>query len=76
MKTESYNPSPLEVSFANILIDLKEVIEDKMVDYQITNIVPDLDRDNPIVTLFLTDQDQDKHELVVRVIQRSDELVE
>lgn len=72
MKTTSYNPSPLEVDFANSLMILQNEIEKHLQGNKIVNAEPDLDRDNPIVKFNLLDKDGDPHELVIRVVQIPD----
>jgi len=72
MKTSTYNPSPLEVDFANALFILQEQIETHLQDNQIVNVETNLDRDNPQVKFNLLDKDGDPHEVVIRVIQIPD----
>lgn len=73
MKTQSYNPSPLEVEFANVLKDMKPDFESKM-NYRITEIRQSLEEDNPRVVFVMEDKDGDVHELVLKIIQRPDNL--
>lgn len=72
MKTTSYNPSPLEVDFANSLMILQNEIEKHLQDNKIIRTEPDLTRDNPTVKFILQDKDGDNHELVIRVVQIPD----
>jgi hypothetical protein len=72
MKTTSYNPSPLEVDFANSLMILQNEIEKHLQDNKIIRTEPDLAKDNPTVKFILQDKDGDNHELVIRVVQIPD----
>jgi hypothetical protein len=74
MKTTSYNPSSLEVDFANALTILQKEIEKHLQHNQITNIEPNLSRDNPMVKFSLVDKDGDPHEIVVRIVQIPDKF--
>ena len=74
MKTSTYNPSPLEVDFANALQILKEHIEKHLLDNQITHVENHLRKDNPMVKFSLVDKDGDPHEIVVRIIQIPDKF--
>lgn len=74
MKTVSYNPSPLEVDFANALLILQKEIEKHLQDNKIIHVEPDLSKDNPAVRFNLLDKDGDPHELVIRVVQIPDKL--
>lgn len=75
MKTESYNPSALEKEVAEAIITLKDEIEKHLEQCTIQKLQAEMNRDNPQVKFFLSDRDGDKHELVINIIQRSDELV-
>ncbi|MDZ7646483.1 MAG: hypothetical protein U5K54_04510 [Cytophagales bacterium] len=57
MKTTSYNPSPLEVDFANALTILQKEIEKHLQNNQITHIEPNMTRDNPMVKFSLIDKE-------------------
>ncbi len=74
MKTSSYNPSSLEVDFANALTILQKAIEKHLQNNQITNIEPNLSRDNPMVKFNLVDKDGDPHEIVIRIVQIPDKF--
>jgi hypothetical protein len=74
MKTASYNPSPLEVDFANALDAVQKEIEAKLSGNQITHVETHLKRDNPMVKFCLVDKDGDPHEIVVRIIQIPDKF--
>jgi hypothetical protein len=74
MKTTSYNPSSLEVDFANALVILQKEIQKHLQDNQISNIESNLQRDNPTVKFNLVDKDGDPHEIVIRIIQIPDKF--
>lgn len=74
MKTAAYNPSSLEVDFANALIILQKDIQKHLQGNQIVNIESNLNRDNPMVKFSLVDKDGDPHEIVVRIIQIPDKF--
>jgi hypothetical protein len=74
MKTVAYNPSPLEVDFANALIILQKDIQKHIQDNKIVNIESDINRDNPTVKFKLVDKDGDPHEIVVRIVQIPDKF--
>ena len=72
MITKNYNPSTLEVEFAQAIELLKDKIEHELSGNKILRIENKLQADNPIVKLHLQDKDGDKHELVLKIIQRPD----
>ena len=72
MKTSSYNPSSLEVDFANALLILREDIQKHLLHNQITQVENHLRKENPMVKFSLVDKDGDPHEIVVRIIQIPD----
>lgn len=72
MKTVSYNPSPLEVDFANALQILSQEIQKHVQDNKIIKTEPDLSKDNPTVKFYLVDKDGDQHEIVIKVVQLPD----
>ncbi len=74
MKTSIYNPSPLEVDFANALQILRDQLEKHLLNNKITNVENHLGKDNPIVKFSLVDTDGDPHEIVVRIIQIPDKF--
>lgn len=73
MKTKIYNPSTIEIEFAEILLELRDKIESKLSN-TIDNVTIDTQKDNPDLLFKLTDNDGDKHEIVVKIIQRADEV--
>jgi len=76
MKTQHYNPSPLEKTFAEAILALKSQIEGQLTGTKITGTKANLNADNPLVHFELEDAEGDKHEVVIKVIQRIDELPE
>lgn len=74
MKTSSYNPSPLEIDFANALQILREQIQKHLLHNQITRVEGFLGKENPMVKFNLVDRDGDPHEIVVRIIQIPDKF--
>ena len=74
MKTATYNPSPLEVDLANALCTLKKEIQKFLPNNEIISVLPDTQKDNPMVRFHLVDKDGDPHELVVRIIQIPDKF--
>jgi hypothetical protein len=71
MKTSTYNPSPLEVDFANALYILQKK---HLQDNQVINVESNLRKDNPMIKFNLLDKDGDPHEIVVRIIQIPDKF--
>lgn len=74
MKTSSYNPSALEIDFANALQILREQIQKHLLDNKIVSVENQHAKDNPVVKFHLVDKDGDPHEIVVRIIQIPDKL--
>jgi hypothetical protein len=74
MKTSSYNPSPLEIDFANALQILSSEIEKHLLDNKVTQVENHLGKDNPLIKFNLVDKDGDPHEIVVRIIQIPDKF--
>lgn len=72
MKTPAYNPSPLEVDFANALVILQKEIQKHLQANKIVNVESNIKRDNPMVKFNLVDKDGDAHEIVVRIVQIPD----
>lgn len=70
MKTTQYNPSPLEVAFVQVLEKLQTQIT--IEGQSIVKVVANYQKDNPEIIFTLQDADGDKHELLVKVIQRPD----
>lgn len=75
MKTKSYNPSPLEVEFVNIIESLQMNINEKLENGQVESFKHKLDLDNPILQANIIDSDGDKHTLILKVIQKPDEVL-
>jgi hypothetical protein len=74
MKTSSYNPSPLELDFANALHILQKEIEKHLQHNQVIHVENHLRKDNPMIKFNLLDKDGDPHEIVVRIIQIPDKF--
>ncbi len=74
MKTSTYNPSPIEVDFANALYLLQKEIEKHLQDNEIVHVESNIKKDNPMVKFNLLDKDGDPHEIVVRIIQIPDKF--
>lgn len=72
MKTKSYNPSPLEVEFVQVIESLKLKISEKLSTSEIESFEHDLDIDNPTLKANLIDVDGDKHTIILKVIQKPD----
>ena len=73
MITSDYNPSPLEVLMANILAEMKDEIGLRFSGHSIINAESDVDADNPTVVFHLEDHEGDRHQLVIKIIQKPDE---
>jgi hypothetical protein len=74
MKTATYNPSPLEVDFANVIHQLQDKIEANLTDNEIIKVENNITDDNPTLKFFMLDQDGDPHELVLKIIQVPDKF--
>ncbi len=72
MKTTLYNPSNIELEFANAIKGLIPEIEEKLSTNKILDVKTTIDVDNPFLVFSLEDGDGDKHELVLKLIQRPD----
>jgi len=73
MITQNYNPSPIEVRFVEVLCELKEEINKKLVNFDVYKIENNTQLDNPTIDFFLKDRDGDEHEIILKVIQKPDE---
>ena len=74
MKTTTYNPSPIEVDFANALFILQKEIQKHLQHNEIVNVETRMSHDNPSIKFSLLDKDGDPHEIVIRVIQIPDKF--
>lgn len=72
MKTKEYNPSKLEVAFAQAIEDLQKQIEKNLPDNEVIKVENQITADNPMLRFYLLDNDGDPHELVIKVIQTPD----
>lgn len=76
MRTTYYNPSTLEVKFAQALEELTPQLEKKLNEGErVIDIESVLDADNPMVIYRLEDKEGDEHEVVVQIIQRPDHII-
>ncbi len=75
MITSSYNPSKLELEIGEVIQSLQSEINDRLKDNTVESITIDKNKDNPNILIKLVDADGDKHELVLKLIQRSDLIV-
>ncbi|MEQ9437564.1 MAG: hypothetical protein RIG62_00905 [Cyclobacteriaceae bacterium] len=73
MKTQQYNPSPLERSIAQAIVALQNDIQNQLPGIKITGSKTVMETDNPMVHFQLEDAEGDYHEVVIRVIQRIDD---
>jgi len=73
MKTLFYNPSTIEVEFANVIANLKEEIQKQLSDHTIVKVDNNTKLDNPRLIFTLQDPDGDRHELMIQFIQRIDD---
>lgn len=72
MKTTAYNPSQLEVEFAYAIEQLRDQIEAHLTSSKIVHIEDRIKEDNPLLIVEVEDSDEDKHEIVIKIIQRPD----
>ena len=75
MITKDYNPSPIEVRFVEVLCDLKNEINDKLVNFDVMKIENNTQLDNPTIDFHLKDIDGDEHEIILKVIQKPDPII-
>lgn len=75
MITTSYNPSKLELELGEAIQSLQSEINSRLSDNTVESITIDKNKDNPNLLIKLVDPDGDKHELVLKLIQRSDLIV-
>lgn len=75
MKTTTYNPSPLEINFANAIEELKDQIESKLKNHTIVKIDKNNNVDNPLLRISLEDSDGDKHMVIIKIIQKPDAMI-
>lgn len=74
MKTKQYNPSQLEIDFADALEKIKPQLEEQLNGQKIMNVENKSQQDNPQLIFNLEDDDGDSHQMVVRLIQKPDRL--
>ena len=68
MITKDYNPSPIEVRFVEVLCDLKNEINEKLVNFDVMKIENNTQLDNPTIDFHLKDIDGYEHEINLKVI--------
>jgi hypothetical protein len=74
MKTIAYNPSTIEVEFANAIMRMREDIQKQLSNNEIIDIQHRIQDDNPSLKFILLDKDGDPHEVVIKVIQTPDKF--
>jgi hypothetical protein len=72
MRTDNYNPSQFETAIAKAISASRHEIQRQLNGLKILEYQEEFQRDNPHITLHLEDEDGDKHELVIKIIQRPD----
>ena len=72
MKTQQYNPSPLEQELAQAIAGLQTELSERL-SCEIVSIESTLKADNPRLDVRLRDSDGDEHKLVVQIIERIEE---
>ena len=75
MKTTTYNPSPIEIEFADILELLKNDIDSKLKGNKIIGFDKNNNVDNPLIRITLQDEDGDKHMVILKIIQKPDAMI-
>ena len=75
MITKDYNPSPLEVRFVEVLCNLKDEINQRLVNFDVLKIENNTNLDNPTIDFLLKDKDGDEHEIILKIIQKPDNTV-
>jgi len=74
MKTKSYNPSPLEVEFVSVIESLQQDINKRLEKSEVQYFEHNLNIDNPTLKAKIIDEDGDEHTLILKVIQRPDDV--
>lgn len=72
MKTVVYNPSKLELEFCKAFESLLPQIQSQFPDYKVSVLQVRNQLDNPFLDFQIEDADGDKHELVIKFVQRAD----
>ncbi len=75
MITTSYNPSKIEQDLAAALPKILDQLNGQLKDFSIDKMEEIGSRDNPHMKLDITDNDGDKHEVIIKIIQRPDERI-
>ena len=74
MKTKSYNPSPLEVEFVSVIESLQQDINKRLEKSEVRSFEHNINIDNPTLKAKIIDEDGDEHTLILKVIQRPDDV--
>ena len=74
MKTPSYNPSPLEVDFANALFILQKEIQKHLQGNEVFHVESNIKRDYAMVKFIVLDKDGYPHEIFLRIVQIPDKF--
>jgi len=75
MDQESFNPSPLEVEFANAIEQVSEQLAGLIPENRILHVEKDILLDNPQLKVTLENNQGRKREVVIRIIQRIDQEI-
>jgi hypothetical protein len=70
MKFDTFNPSELEIQVCDALSKLTPEIQKQLVNLSIVNTAVSLNKDNPELTLNLSDKDGDMHTITISIIHR------
>ena len=74
MITKQYNPSQLEVEIAEAIHAVSDQIEAKLNGFKITKVEDKIREDNPMLKIYIEDEDGDPHEIVLKIIQKPDQF--
>ena len=75
MDTTTYNPSPLEVEFADTIEALSDAMSEKLSKNKIIKIDKNTNVDNPILRITTEDNDGDQHMIILKIIQKPDSMI-
>ncbi|WKK80160.2 hypothetical protein [Marivirga arenosa] len=73
MITQQYNPSQLEVEIAKAIKELAPEIESKLSQFKVVSVDDNIHADNPVVKIKFNDNDNDPHEVILKIIQKPDQ---
>jgi hypothetical protein len=60
------------VRFAKAIVHMKDQLEQELGKCKILDIENKINADNPMLLFHIQDEDGDKHDLVIKLIQRPD----